>query len=108
AAFGIYNLYLACISINKLQGYEDTAKKAAKYSNTAAEQLRQTRATQASGTISVRSSAAAAAVLVSLLSSAYLVVGQSGAKTSLGLVGLNVLALAAAWQHVGGFWSRKA
>ncbi|PBP15283.1 hypothetical protein BUE80_DR013985, partial [Diplocarpon rosae] len=99
AAFGIYNLYLASISINNLQGYEATAKKAAKYSNTAAGQLHRTRTTQASGTISV---------LVSVLSSAYLLVGKSGGKTSLGLVGLNILALVAAGQHVGGFWSRKA
>ena len=55
AAFGIYNLYLASISISNLQGYEDMSKKAAKYSNTAEQQLHKTRTTQASGTISVYS-----------------------------------------------------
>ena len=53
AAFGIYNLYLASISISNLQGYEDMSKKAAKYSNTAEQQLHKTRTTQASGTIAV-------------------------------------------------------
>lgn len=53
AAFGIYNLYLTSISISNLQGYEDMSKKAAKYSNTAEQQLHKTRTTQASGTIAV-------------------------------------------------------
>lgn len=53
SALGFYNLYLASVSIKNLMGYEDTAKKAAEYSNIAESQLYKTRTTQASGTISV-------------------------------------------------------
>jgi len=48
-----YSLYLASVSISNLQGYEETSKRAAKYSDTAAHQLHKTRTTQASGTIAV-------------------------------------------------------
>lgn len=53
AAFGTYNLYLASIAIRNLHGYEGPAETAARYSNTAKDQLRQTRTTQASGAIAV-------------------------------------------------------
>ena len=53
AGFSAYSLYLASISISNLMGYEETSKKAAKYSNTAAHQLHKTRTTQASGTLAV-------------------------------------------------------
>jgi hypothetical protein len=53
AAFSGWNLYLASISIRKLQKYEDASKQAAKYSNTAENQLYKTRTTQASATLAV-------------------------------------------------------
>lgn len=53
AAFSSYNLHLASISIRNLQGYEETSKKAAEYSNIAEYQLHKTRTTQASGTLAV-------------------------------------------------------
>jgi len=49
-AFGAYNVYLASITISKLQQYEAKSEKAAEYSSTAAKQLHKTRTTQASGT----------------------------------------------------------
>ncbi|EKD14291.1 uncharacterized protein L3040_008359 [Drepanopeziza brunnea f. sp. 'multigermtubi'] len=97
AAFGAYNLYLASISIRNLSGYEETIKKAAKHSNTVGEQLHRTRTTQASGTC---------AILASLLSSIYLLLVSENGR--LVVVGLNALALASAWHHVGAFWTHKA
>ncbi|KAL2062252.1 hypothetical protein VTL71DRAFT_6518 [Oculimacula yallundae] len=96
-AFGIYNLYLASNAINKLLGYEDMSKKAAKYSKTAEKQLHMTRSTQASGTI---------ALLVSTLSAVYMIFGDPkiGAQ---GVAGVNLLALVLARKHVGQFWSDK-
>lgn len=55
-AFGGYNLYLASISISNLQQYEESTKKAAKYSSIAESQLHKTRMTQATGTLAVRGS----------------------------------------------------
>ncbi|KUJ09772.1 uncharacterized protein LY89DRAFT_628037 [Mollisia scopiformis] len=99
ASFAGYNLYLASISIRNLQKYESTAQKAAKWSNIAEDQLWKTRYTQASGTV---------AVLFSFLSSAYLILSSKGTLKSLAVASVNVAALAAAWQHVGNFWKRKA
>jgi hypothetical protein len=53
ASFSAYNLYLASIAISKLQKYEGTSKKAAKYSTIAENQLHKTRTTQACGTLAV-------------------------------------------------------
>ena len=53
ASFSAYTVYLSSISIRNLQKYEETSKKAAKYSNIAEQQLHKTRTTQASGTLSV-------------------------------------------------------
>jgi hypothetical protein len=55
ASFSAYTLYLSSISIRNLQKYEETSKKAAKYSNIAEQQLHKTRTTQASGALSVPS-----------------------------------------------------
>lgn len=49
AAFSGYNLYLCYISITNLMKYEEKSKKAAEWSQTAADQLYKTRVTQASG-----------------------------------------------------------
>jgi len=99
AGFSAYNLYLASISIQNLQGYEGMSEKAAKYSNTAEHQLHKTRTTQASGTI---------AVLFSLVSSVYMLAGSPGLSRQLTVVGLNVVALEGARQHVGAFWKQSA
>lgn len=53
AGFSAYNLYLFSIAIPKLQKYEETSEKAAKYSNMAENELYKTRVTQASGVGSV-------------------------------------------------------
>ena len=55
ALLSAYGLYLSYTSIKKLQQYEEKSEKAAKWSNTAAEQLHKTRTTQASGAFAVRS-----------------------------------------------------
>jgi hypothetical protein len=55
ATFSGYTLYLSSIAIHNLQKYEETSKKAAKYSNIAEQQLHKTRTTQASGALSVHS-----------------------------------------------------
>lgn len=47
-------------------------------------------------------------VLVSLLSAVYMVAGSPGLSAQLGVVGVNAVALEAARQHVGAFWSHKA
>lgn len=53
ASFSAYNLYLASIAIRNLLQYEEKAKKAAKWSDTAAQELWKTRSTQASNAVSV-------------------------------------------------------
>ncbi|KAG0646211.1 hypothetical protein D0Z07_8416 [Hyphodiscus hymeniophilus] len=99
AAFSGYNLYLASISISNLQEYEETSKKAAKYSNTAEKQLHKTRTTQASGTI---------AVLLSFLTSAYMIFSSPSVLPRLVIAVGNIAALLAAREHVGAFWKGKA
>ncbi|KAH8599287.1 hypothetical protein B0O99DRAFT_613474 [Bisporella sp. PMI_857] len=99
AAFSGYNLYLASISITNLQGYEEKSKKAAEYSQTAANQLHKTRTTQTSGTL---------AILSSFLSSIAIIVGVGSTGKQLALAALNVAALVAARWHVGDFWRGKA
>jgi hypothetical protein len=54
ALFSLYNLSLCIISITKLRGYEATSKKAAQYSQAAADELNKTRTTQASALLAVR------------------------------------------------------
>lgn len=53
AALSAYGLYYSYQCITKLRQYEERSKKAAKYSNTAADQLHRTRTTQASAAIAV-------------------------------------------------------
>jgi hypothetical protein len=48
-----YGAYVSYIAIRDLQQYEETSKKAAKYSTTAEHQLHKTRTTQSSGAICV-------------------------------------------------------
>lgn len=48
-----YGAYVSYIAITNLQQYEETSKKAAKYSTEAEHQLHKTRTTQSSGAICV-------------------------------------------------------
>ena len=48
-----YGLFNSWIAITNLRQYEEKSEKAAKWSNTAADQLHRTRTTQASGLIAV-------------------------------------------------------
>jgi hypothetical protein len=62
-----YGAYVSFIAIRNLQQYEETSKKAAKYSFEAERQLHKTRTTQSSGAICVSS----------LLSPKHFALGQS-------------------------------
>ncbi|OCK80747.1 hypothetical protein K432DRAFT_381917 [Lepidopterella palustris CBS 459.81] len=100
SALSAYGLYISYLCISKLRQYEERSEKAAKWSNTAADQLYKTRATQTS---------AAVAVLVSFVTSTALGFGSVGP----GFVGTvlrigNVIAVVAAMVHVKGFWDGKA
>jgi len=115
AAYGAYNLYLSSISIRNLQGYENTSKKAAKYSNTAADQLHKTRTTQASTALAVTYSNLTKfphwqdQILFSLISSVSLTLYSSAsAFIKIAVAGANIAVLGLVRQHVGRFWKGKA
>jgi hypothetical protein len=57
SALSAYSLYLSYQNITRLQQYEEKSKKAAEWSNTAAQRLHKTRSTQTSGTVTVSSNA---------------------------------------------------
>ncbi|KAH6684777.1 hypothetical protein B0J14DRAFT_466283 [Halenospora varia] len=96
--FGAYNLYLAGIAIQNLQGYEPKAKQAAKYSNIAEDNRNRTRMTQASSFGSL---------LVSTISSLYALFSKNSFLSNELLALINIGALLAAREHVGDFWRRK-
>ena len=116
AAFSGFNLYLAYISISNLQEYEEISEKAAKYSNLAERQLHKTRTTQASGTVAVSVNLPSSndydpdvrQILLSFLTSIYLVFSSPSILNRFLAIGGNAAALLAASQHVGAFWRRKA
>ncbi len=121
ASLSAYTLYLSSIAIQNLQKYEKTSKKAAKYSNTAEQQLYKTRTTQASGALSVPSPYSfflfllltIPQVLLSCLCSAILAIyplfsGRLGTFKVLLVVGTNAAVLEMARQHVSAFWKGKA
>jgi hypothetical protein len=121
ASFSAYTLYLSSTAIQNLQKYEETSKKAAKYSNTAEHQLHKTRTTQASGALSVPLlysffpflQLKVTQVLLSCLCSAFLAIyplfsGRVGTVKGLLVVGTNVAVLEMARQHVSAFWKDKA
>ncbi|KAI0203408.1 hypothetical protein F4808DRAFT_418623 [Astrocystis sublimbata] len=60
-----YGALQSQVAITKLLSYEETSKKLAKVSDTAAQQLHKTRTTQASGAISILASFVASVLLVS-------------------------------------------
>jgi len=105
AALSSYGLYHSYQCITKLRQYEERSEKAAKYSNTAAEQLRKTRTTQAS---------AAIAVISSLVSSIALLVFDAPSTSSgpsfmiVAQQALNLAVQLAARAHVKEFWDNKA
>jgi hypothetical protein len=111
-----YVLYHASISVPNLQQYESKSKKAAKYSQVAADQLHKTRSTQTAGTIAVSFifqplhpnltsiSQGIFSTAASLLLGFHII--TSGPKSLI----LNVaagLATAGASVHMGGFWDEK-
>jgi hypothetical protein len=54
AGLSAYSLFHAYISITNLNKWEDKTEQAAKYSETAAQELHKTRTTQTSGALAVR------------------------------------------------------
>jgi hypothetical protein len=116
--FSLYNLSLCIISITKLRGYEETSKKAAQYSQTAADELQKTRTTQASALLAVRCPLKLPKisilinihqVLFSLLSAGVLVFkGDQAWLMKFALAGANVLALESARRYVGSQWKGRA
>jgi hypothetical protein len=121
ASFSAYTLYLSSISIRNLQKYEETSKKAAKYSSIAEQQLHKTRTTQASSALSVfslsplpkKSPLTVFEVLFSFLCSTTLALypifsSRVGIIGAVLVAGANVAALEMARQHVGAFWKEKA
>ncbi|EPE27894.1 hypothetical protein GLAREA_04685 [Glarea lozoyensis ATCC 20868] len=99
AAFSAYSLYLASISIQNLQKYEEKSEKAAEWSNTAEKQLHKSRTTQASGTL---------AMVASFITSSASIFYPSSKFAGLAIACANVGALLAARVHVGNFWNGKA
>lgn len=128
AAFSAYNLYLSSIAIRKLLGYEEKAKKAAKWSDIAEKELYKTRTTQASNAIAVSpfpntpshflflsfsSNSCSISlnqnqILLTFLSSTAMLLLSTKTSLKLGLPILNIAVLSAARAHVGEFWAGKA
>ncbi|KAH6633703.1 hypothetical protein C7974DRAFT_358302 [Boeremia exigua] len=100
AAVSTYGLYLCRANITRLQTYESASKKAAEWSETAAQRLRKTRSTQASGTL---------ALTLSFLPSTTLPFLPSYQTPSfLGITGLALgTALYVARAHMSGFWNER-
>jgi hypothetical protein len=96
-----YGAHVSFLSIRNLQQYEETSKKAAKYSSTAEQQLHKTRSTQSSAAICVLVSLFAAVVLAVRPGSLPLFVRGC---VSPGLL-VGTLFVRA---HVAGFWKDKA
>jgi hypothetical protein len=115
ALFSVYNLSLCIISITNLKGYEETSKKAAQYSQTAANELNKTRTTQASALLSVsppllklRTTTKFHQVLFSLLTAGTMVFNaDQSAWIKIALAAANVIALEGA-RYVGSQWKGRA
>ncbi|OSS52063.1 hypothetical protein B5807_03505 [Epicoccum nigrum] len=98
SALSAYALYLSKTNISLLQKYESASEKAAQWSNTAAQRLRKTRTTQASGTVAAALSFLAGTTLPFLPS--------YHSPATLGLLGLSqCLLLYGARTHMSGFWN---
>ncbi|XP_014550343.1 hypothetical protein COCVIDRAFT_80104, partial [Bipolaris victoriae FI3] len=83
--------------ISRLRRYEDASRTAARYSDTAAQKLRKTQVTQASGVV---------ATVISLASSLYILASPSGSREVV-TAGVNTVICAAAYAHMAGFWNEK-
>ncbi len=101
ACLSAYTLYLASLTIPKLQQYEETSEKAAKYSNTAEHQLHKTRMTQASGALTTTFSLLTSLALTALPTSL-------PPWSSLLLSTANFGACIFAHEHIRNFWRGKA
>ncbi|THX41061.1 hypothetical protein D6C78_02031 [Aureobasidium pullulans] len=96
-----YGAYVSYIAIRNLQQYEETSKKAAKYSGEAEHQLHKTRTTQASGAVCILASLVAAVTLTVAPNSLPTFV-KFGISPAALVVTLFVRA------HVSNFWKGKA
>ncbi|KAG9567730.1 hypothetical protein KCU71_g8071, partial [Aureobasidium melanogenum] len=96
-----YGAYVSYIAIRDLQQYEETSKKAAKYSTTAEHQLHKTRTTQSSGAICILASMMAATTL-SLAPNSLPSIVKFGLSPAALVLTLFVRA------HVSNFWKAKA
>ncbi|KAF2628295.1 hypothetical protein BU25DRAFT_410388 [Macroventuria anomochaeta] len=100
SALSAYGLYLCKENITRLQQYEEQSKKAAEWSNTAAQRLHKTRTTQTSGTLSLALSFLAASVLPFFTS--------KHTPTTLGVTSLALGAgLYTARTHMANFWNES-
>ncbi|EUC41324.1 hypothetical protein COCMIDRAFT_29865 [Bipolaris oryzae ATCC 44560] len=84
-------------TISRLRQYESASKTAAQYSNTAAEKLRKTQLTQASGVI---------ATTISLISCLYLLSSPSIQYQGV-TAGVNAVICGLAYVHMAGFWNER-
>ncbi|KAI4218355.1 MAG: hypothetical protein LQ349_008745 [Xanthoria aureola] len=104
AAVSLYTARKSYIAITNLRRYEERSERAARYSETAAQELQKTRTTQASS---------AGAIALSLLSSVALILSVTlGSSNPTAwehvLPPVNLMAIGAAFVHNQNFWKAKA
>ncbi|KAL3419884.1 hypothetical protein PVAG01_08383 [Phlyctema vagabunda] len=99
STFAAYNLYVGTQTVSNLLEYEEKSKKAAEYSNVAENQLYKTRTTQATSI---------ASVLLTFVSSAYLIFSNKSKSSELVTMAINLAVLTLARQYIGNFWDGKA
>ncbi|CAK4032662.1 hypothetical protein AC578_2332 [Lecanosticta acicola] len=100
ALLGAYGATVSFVAINNLLQYEETAKKLAEWSDTAAHELHKTRTTQATGAI---------AIFASLIASLTLAVAPH-ALLKIVRVGISPVLLVAilfARAHIKNYWAPK-
>lgn len=100
----LYAAHKSYTAITNLQQYEERSEHAAKYSETAAQQLHKTRVTQGSSAVAIALSAASSSALIIRP----ILTASSESTWVLVLSPLNVVAIAAAFFHNRGFWKAKA
>ncbi|KAF2824881.1 hypothetical protein CC86DRAFT_371369 [Ophiobolus disseminans] len=98
SALSGYALFLSYQNITRLQQYEEKSKKAAEWSNTAAQRLHKTRATQTSGTISL---------LISFFTPIALLSSSHGTNPTILMTAgaANAVILFFARTHMANFWN---
>ncbi|KAF2837916.1 hypothetical protein M501DRAFT_995168 [Patellaria atrata CBS 101060] len=97
AALSAYGLYFSFIAITNVRQYEEQTERAARYSGTAAHQLRKTRTTQASGVF---------AFLLSI-GCTYFLLYPMRPIFGAGICASNVLHLLATKRFIANFWRPK-